>query len=704
MDFWGDDRGQSIQVGAILLFAFLIIAMATYQAQVVPSSNTAVEFEHTQQVEREFIDLRSSVLTAARTGNPQSTVLTLGMRYPQRTFFVNPPPAAGAVSTSSDRTLRIENASVSGGGNVEAFWNTRSLSFNTQSIRYVPRYNGYDNPPELMYENSMVVAEFDQAVLARAGQTVVENDELSLTLIDGNLSETGVGSRSIDTQVLSQNTRSVNVESTGGPIVLILPTTVDGAEKRATLAQEWEREIETDANVTALDNESAIRIELTDTDVSLRLAQIGVGTDTAQTDEAGGYITVVGDTTVAPGEKFTVEVRDRFNNPVSDAEVTPDSGLSPTRTGENGRVTFSLDEPSGNSETVELSVNDGNETWETVNVTVSQSAGGGDGGAGSGSVSNYSEGSTNDTFSSANGRWVGITCTDQLLLSDGQPASRPNGNKLQGDVIRLSASLNDSTGESYTMDIKLARASDGSWNKKKVVIYDGNGNNVNAELTVAAAARIYESGETDILELSTYKDPDTGSGSFSDYIKRIRALDDDSPVDWQTSRMTGRVDVALECDPPPSSGVSTVDGTTPSGESSALQFDIQVPSGTTETVTDIKITTPGNRNSDVQSANKLKRGSGKEVVLTVSDTSGVNQSGDLNTKVKLDGTKYALDTDATFSDGAVLSVDMGDIDGGKTQWTYDLVDSQSKADVVVTFYFQDGTQFKAYLKVTNVSS
>jgi hypothetical protein len=329
-------------------------------------------------------------------------------------------------------------------------------------------------------------------------------------------------------------------------------------------------------------------------------------------------------------------------------------------------------------------------------------------GVGDGSISNYDENSTSDTFSSSNGRWVGITCTDQLLLSDGQPASKPNGNNLQGDVIRLTGRLNDSTGESYTIDIKIARATDGSWNKKTVIIYDGSGNNVNAELTAAAAKRIYEGGETDMLERSNYDDPDTGSGSFSDFVQRIQALEDDAPVVWQTSRITGRVTVALECDPPPAppaSGVSAVDGTTPSSESSALQFDIQAASGSTKTITDIKVTTPGNQNGNVKSSWQFKRtGQQKEARLTVSNTNGVNQSGGLKQNIKLDGSKYELDTNAVFSDGAVLDVDMGEIKNGNVKLKYHLVDSKSKADVVVTFYSQDGTQFQAYLRVTNVNS
>jgi hypothetical protein len=151
--------------------------------------------------------------------------------------------------------------------------------------------------------------------------------------------------------------------------------------------------------------------------------------------------------------------------------------------------------------------------------------------------------------------------------------------------------------------------------------------------------------------------------------------------------------------------VSTVSGTTPDGESSALEFDMQVDSGATVTVTNITIATPGTQNSNVQDATQLRRtgNDDDEVRLTVSDTSGVNQSGSLKKNVKLDTTKYQLDTNAVFSDGTVLSADMGEIDGN-VKWKYDLIDSKNNADVIVTFYFDDNTQFQAYLRVTNVNS
>ncbi|MFB6119072.1 hypothetical protein [Halosegnis sp.] len=329
-------------------------------------------------------------------------------------------------------------------------------------------------------------------------------------------------------------------------------------------------------------------------------------------------------------------------------------------------------------------------------------------GAGTGGISNYENGDNPVTFSTENGLWKGITCTDQMRLSDGKPASKPNGNNLQGEVIRIAGTLTDNKSESYTVDVKLARATDGSWNKKQVKIYDGNGNSDSATLTASAATAIYDGSEIDIFESSNYNDPSTGTDSFTNFVDRIQQLEEDAPVTWQTSRMTGRVTVAFECDSPPpapATGVETVDGSAPDVETSTLSFDLQVANGESKTVTDISVSTPGNQNSAVNGIDKLKRPSSPEVELEPRSTDGANQTGTRATgTIKLDGSQYALDTDATFENGVVLDASLRALDNGNTKIKYDLADSASNADITVTFYFADGTAHEVYLRVTNVNS
>ena len=67
-----DDRGQSIQIGAVLLFGALIVALAGYQAFVVPQQNERVEFAHSQTVQDDMQDLRNALVSATGEASTRS--------------------------------------------------------------------------------------------------------------------------------------------------------------------------------------------------------------------------------------------------------------------------------------------------------------------------------------------------------------------------------------------------------------------------------------------------------------------------------------------------------------------------------------------------------------------------------------------------------------------------------------------------------
>lgn len=742
---WNDTRAQSLQVGAVLLFSIAIILLASWQAFVIPNQNEEIEFNHNQELQQQLTELRTTANSMIDASVTRAATADLGVRYPSRVLFVNPPPATGAIRTV-DTTDPAYNITIRNGTpedtNLRQLWGdlgpggNSTISFNTGAIAYDPGYNEYQYPPRTVYEHSVLFNTFEteDETLPLTEQSIIRNDRLTLVTLNGTVSENRVDTASVDFEPLSTQTRTVEITANNGPLTLEFPTRLAVSEWRSLLGNEYTvTPVEASADPFDSDDDiQTIKIQPpTSRDTyQLRLAKVGVGDGTTQPEPA--YVTTVnrdsGPVTAGDLYEFTVEPRDKYNKPKSgvtvDASVSEGSlDSSSVETGPDGQATFvynSSGVDAGNK-LIDVSITGGNNATSPENLSLSvdvdppQTGAGGNGttgaggngtvGVGGGLISDYGQ-VKQDTFSVPNGRWTDITCTDQLILSNGQPASKPNGNNLQGDVIRFSGSLNNSENEQYTIDIRLARKTDGSWNIKRVVINDGNGNNQNAELGAAAARRIYERGRADILNLSNY---DKGQGSdWSTFLAQIRALEDDPFVVWQTSRVTGRVDVELACDSPPTppgSGVSAIDGTTPSGESSALKFDIQVASGTTKTITEVNVTTPGNQNDGVQDAMQLRRtGNNDEVRLTPSNTNGVNQSGRLKQNVKLDGTNYSLDTNAVFSDGAVLDVDMGDIDGKNVKWTYELTDSKSNADAVVTFYFQDSTQFNVYLRVTNVNS
>jgi len=64
--FVSDRRGVSAVLGFILMFGILILALTTYQAQIVPQENAATEFEHFQDVRDEMVGIRNSISTAGQ--------------------------------------------------------------------------------------------------------------------------------------------------------------------------------------------------------------------------------------------------------------------------------------------------------------------------------------------------------------------------------------------------------------------------------------------------------------------------------------------------------------------------------------------------------------------------------------------------------------------------------------------------------------
>ncbi|OYR59180.1 carboxypeptidase regulatory-like domain-containing protein [Halorubrum halodurans] len=369
MSFRHDRRGQSVVVGTVILFGFLILAMATYQVQFVPTENAEIEFEHSQQVEGEFLDLRNAILQAGSTGSVQSEPIQLGTRYPQRTFFLNPPPASGSLQTTGAEAIQV-NATVGSGAheNVREFWTQTDPRFNTTSIRYTPDYNEYRGAPRLLYEHSVVAAEFDDAVLLRSDQTVVRGDRIAITALTGAISETGVESQSVDPEPISRSSRTVPITGDGGDVEIVLPTAVDDV---TALRDRWAAEL---PNATVTEDGGTVRIALNGSE-TYRLGLSKVAVDGGGTTEPA-YVVPVSGQNVTVGEDVGVEVRDKYNNPVVGAEVSLNGTTENTNA--DGRAFFEPDAPGDYNATINGT---GGQSYESVVFDVSLAGKGGGVGA-----------------------------------------------------------------------------------------------------------------------------------------------------------------------------------------------------------------------------------------------------------------------------------------------------------------------------------
>ena len=289
--FTTDNRAVAPVIGFILLFAIGIVAFSSYQAFVVPQQNSAVEFDHSQNVQSDLVDVRNTIVNAQRSEVVQSTRVRLGVNYPPRLIALNPSPASGSLQTDQpEQGITFENADLVD-GDFEYFNGTsiskeevenRTLNqeHDTRFLVYQPQYNEFRNGPTTIYEHSLLYNQFDQVDLGVTDQRLVEGDALNLVLIQGDFSQQGVSSISIDPRQLSGPTEDITIQSDGDPIELTIPT--------RTLSQTndeeiWEESLESESVVDYERGPDDETITLTlDDDIgeyTLRVATIGFSGD-----------------------------------------------------------------------------------------------------------------------------------------------------------------------------------------------------------------------------------------------------------------------------------------------------------------------------------------------------------------------------------------------------------------------------------------
>jgi len=207
MELAGDERAQSIQIGAVLLFGVLLISFSTYQAFIIPNQNKQVEFNHNQQVQRDMVEVRNTLLDTYNGGEDGYAEVTLGTTFPPRLLALNPPSASGSLSTTDPRPIIVEDRSgtdittqVCPGDSVE-----------TQFLEYTPSYSTYRGAGTLRYENSVLLHAFTDESVQLAGQTLVRGDRLQIIPLTGTTSVSGTQTVAVEPRagVLDTSQREV---------------------------------------------------------------------------------------------------------------------------------------------------------------------------------------------------------------------------------------------------------------------------------------------------------------------------------------------------------------------------------------------------------------------------------------------------------------------------------------------------------------
>ena len=303
-------------------------------------------------------DVRNAILNAAG-GSDRSARVRLGADYPQRTFSENLAVSSGSLQTDDPGSgITVSNVTPVDDETADYF-NASSPTIGpleTRTLSYRPTYTRYTAAPVTVYENSVAYNRFGGGRnLTLTEQSVVDGRRITLVALNGSLAEASDRSVTVDAAALSAAEPIAVRDAGGDPITLTIPTRLPASAWAELLDDQLDGPGTDERYVQSVTQAGPGQVAITlepGVTYDLRLASVGVGADT--TDPPAHYATDVAgdDASVAEGgtRKLVVEVRDRFNNPVSnrtvaaDVDVSAGTGdfVSPATavTDEDGRASF----------------------------------------------------------------------------------------------------------------------------------------------------------------------------------------------------------------------------------------------------------------------------------------------------------------------------------------------------------------------------
>ena len=216
MRFSRDRRGQSVVVGTVILFGFLIVALSLYQVQIVPQENAEIEFQHFEETRNDLVEVRAGILQAGSIDRPQYRTVRLGTTYSTRLFTINPPAPAGTIRTTESYPITISNG-------------TDTETIPTRFLQFRPGYNEIDRS-STWYDASVLylnATENGGGIVVIEEQELVDDDgKVRIVALQNEFRRSGTGRVTLELRPAEAVTGSIPE----GDINVTIPTRLGGDE------------------------------------------------------------------------------------------------------------------------------------------------------------------------------------------------------------------------------------------------------------------------------------------------------------------------------------------------------------------------------------------------------------------------------------------------------------------------------------------
>lgn len=405
-----DNKGQSIQVGFILVLGIIILFASLIQINQVPVEEQFTEEQHREEVYNQIVSFTQKLSNANQIQTKDFARLQLGTNYEGGFIFATPIPKQNSLdpqgtirASSFSNSTSIQNSEPLGSTELKNKWSTstRLTEYNSNSfLEYSINYNHINDEFKYVYENSLLyVVGFNNQNQTEGSygvinnQNIIRGNTINLPIMEGSFRNTGIGESQLITTPVS----------TGGSPIQITNDSSQGIKIRIPTklpVDQWENLLEPgnpDNNVRSVTkytgtprsgqeiiNEYLLEIQLEPGKIyNLQTSKISLSTSTdkeieninlpaayAKSQSSKG---VIGDVPLV----ISGSARDRYHNPTSNldgqsiiAEANQIPSGSPTGQFSNG------ENIPGSSNSVELNIDSrGNfktsyysDTSQTVNV------------------------------------------------------------------------------------------------------------------------------------------------------------------------------------------------------------------------------------------------------------------------------------------------------------------------------------------------
>ena len=204
-NLWEEERGVSVVLGAMLMLLIMVTAYGVVQAYHVPIWDKDVEYEHLNVVYDDMMTLKSDVEDVALSGEPKSSNIRMGVRYPNRIFLANPGPGVAGSLTSDNVAISIEYT-------IDGLGDPITTSYTSNRITY--EVQGSIDSPKLVYEHGVIIRDYGDASATTDEQSLIVGDEIFIPVLTENLTaSSSMETESIALKPLSQSYSRTNIES-----------------------------------------------------------------------------------------------------------------------------------------------------------------------------------------------------------------------------------------------------------------------------------------------------------------------------------------------------------------------------------------------------------------------------------------------------------------------------------------------------------